>query len=104
MKGTFLAVALHFALAGILYATSIPEDIPIARANYPTKNAFICIYQSGAEIALNGRTHFLQGKANVDQYGAVELIEGPTGSAVTIMPDGSADLNMAGAQYTFQPE
>lgn len=104
MKGTFLAIALHFALACCLYATAIPEDNPIARANYPNQNAFICIYQSGAEIALNGRTHFLQGTANVDQYGAVELIEGPTGSAVAILPDGSADLSLAGIQYTFQPE
>ena len=113
-KVTFLLViGLHFALAGILYATTAnteptttlsPEDTQIARADFPTQNAFVCLYKSGGEIALNGRTYTLQGETTLDKYGACELVESPTGNAVTILPDGSCDLFLNGVQYRFQPE
>ena len=111
-KVTFLLViALHFALAGILYAattepktTLSPEDTQIARADFPKQNAFVCLYKSGGEIALNGRTYTLQGETSTDRYGACELVESPTGNAVTILPDGSCDLLLNGVQYRFQPE
>ena len=114
MKKTFLLViGLHFALAGIIYATTTntepatalsPEDTQIARADFPEQNAFICLYKQGGEIALNGRTYFLQGETTVDKYGACELVESPIGNAVTILPDGSCDLFLNGVQYRFQPE
>ena len=114
MKKTFLLViGLHFALAGIIYATTAnnepttalsPEDTQIARADFPTQNAFVCLYKSGGEIALNGRTYTLQGETTLDKYGACELVESPTGNSVVILPDGSADLFINGVQYRFQPE
>jgi len=114
MKKTFLLViGLHFALAGIIYATTTntepatalsPEDTQIARADFPNQNAFICLYKSGGEIALNGRTYTLQGETSTDKYGACELVESPTGNSVVILPDGSADLFLNGVQCRFQPE
>jgi hypothetical protein len=108
---TALIIALHFALAGILYAattepsnTLAPEDTKVASAEYPEQNAFICLYKQGGEVALNGRTYTLQGETTVDKYGAAELIESPTGNAVTILPDGSADIYLNGHSYRFNPE
>lgn len=114
MKKVLFIVGLHFALACVLYAatnstepktTLAPEDTQIARADFPAQNAFICLYKQGGEIALNGRTYFIEGQTTVDQFGgAAIIVDTLTKNAITILPDGSADLYLNGVQYRFSKE
>ena len=111
-RGTILAIALHLALAAILYANTTteptkplpPEDTLIAKADYPSQNCQIQIWQSRADLLIDGKAYTLTGTATRDKYGAVELIESPTGNAATILPNGSADVVLNGAQRTFEAE
>ena len=111
MKGTFLAIALHVVLAGIVFATATeptkplpPEDTLIAKADYPTQNAQVQIWKDRAEIAINGVPYTLYGDAIEDPVGGVTLIEYPTQNAVTLFAADSADVQIGGTLYKFSPE
>lgn len=112
MKGTFLAIALHLILAGIVFAAATteptkplpPEDTLIRKADYPTQNAQAQIWQTRADIAISGKPYTFYGDAVTDPYGGVTLLESPTGNAVTIFADGSADVYVGGVLYQFRPE
>ena len=112
MKGTLLAICLHLVLAGIVYAATAteptkplpPEDTLIAKADYPNQNCQIQIWQTRADLLLNGKPYTLTGTATRDEHGAVELLESPTGNTVSIFPDGSADVLLAGVRYQFDFE
>lgn len=106
---TIAAVVLHIALAAVLYASTTnpdlpPEDVIVKRASYLNQGCQVDIYQTRADIALNGQTYILTGTAETDRYGAVSLLESPTGNAVTILPDGSADAYLNGVQHRFEFE
>ena len=110
-KGTILAIALHFILAAIIYANATteptnlpPEDTLVAKADYPNQGCQIQIWQSRADLLLNGKPYTLTGTATTDEHGAVELLESPTGNTVSIFPDGSADVLLAGVRYQFDFE
>lgn len=114
-----LIVALHAALAAMLYAappTTEPpafktevgplpdEDVLLGRIVFLHSLTSIDIYKGRADIIHNGQFHFMQGQGGFDKYGALEFLESPTGNAVTILPDGSCDLYLDGHSYRFNPE
>lgn len=111
-KFTPVLITLMFAtLGGILYATTAteptktlpPEDTLIKAADYPAQNAQIQVWQTRADIALNGKPYTMYGDAVTDPYGGVTLLESPTANAVVILPDGSCDLYLGGIEYRFTP-
>lgn len=103
MKGTFLAIALHIVLAGVLYATTNP-DILLAKAEFHDRQAYIQIWDGSANVVIDCITYDLTGDAITDPYGGVTLLESPTGNAVTIFADGSADVYVGGVFYQFEAE
>ena len=112
MKGTLLAICLHLVLAGIVYAATAteptkplpPEDTLIAKADYPNQNCQIQIWQTRADLIISGKPYTFYGDSTTDQWNGVSLLESPTGNAVTILGDGSADVNLNGQTYTFTAE
>lgn len=111
-RGTILAIALHLALAAILYANTTteptkplpPEDTLIAKADFTAQDCQIQIWKNCANVRIGSDFYTFTGTAQTDKYGAVELLESPTNSAVTIFPDGSADVFLAGVRYQFDFE
>lgn len=111
-KGTLIAIALHLALAGIVFGHVLteptkplpPEDTLIAKADFTAQEAQIQIWKVRADLLISGKPYTLTGDAITDQWGGVTLLESPTGNAVTILPDGSADVQIGGTVYRFEPE
>ena len=103
MKGTFLAIALHLTLAGILSAHVLCERL-IAKSDFPNQNAQVQIWEKSANLLISGKSYDLTGTAVTDPYGGVTLLESPTGNAVTIFSDGSADVYVGGVLYRFEAE
>ena len=103
MKGTFLAIFLHLILAGILSAHVICERL-MAKADFPEQNAQLQIWEKSANLLISGKPYTFYGTAETDPYGGVTLLESPTGNAVTIFADGSADVNVGGVLHRFEAE
>ena len=101
---------LFASLAGLLYAAANteptkplpPEDTLVAKADFPAQDAKIQIWQTRADLLIKDVPYTLYGNAVTDKYGAVELLEGPTGNNVVILPDGSCDVYLNGVQYRFE--
>ena len=111
MKGTFLAIFLHLILAGIVFTAATeptkplpPEDTLIRKADFPAQNAQAQIWQTRADLLISGKPYTFYGTAETDPYGGVTLLESPTGNAVTIFADGSADVNVGGVLHRFEAE
>ena len=103
MKATLLAIALHIILAGVLYATTNPDTL-LAKAEFHDRQAYIQIWDGSANVVIDCLAYDLAGDAVTDPYGGVTLLESPTGNAVTIFQDGSADVYVGGVLYRFTPE
>lgn len=81
---TVFAILLHFALGGILYATSTtPESEVVTFAHYPNQNAYFTLYKTGADAIIEGKPYSLQGSTVENLPGEFEILEGPTGNYIT---------------------
>ena len=115
MRKLLLPVFMFAILAALLCAATLnatptnhgdplpDEDVLLCRVAFLNDLTQIDIYKGRADIILNGLFYALTGTGVVDRYGAVELLESPTGNAVVILPDGSCDLYLGGIQYRFTP-
>lgn len=102
---TLAAIALHIALATILYAattnpeyTAPPQDILLKSAAFEG-NTF-AIYRSGAECVISGKYYKLEGDSYESLPFQFECIEGPTGNFIQI-GDGWARCKIEGKEHIF---